>query len=332
MIKKEYILVTGGSGYIGSAICMQLLISNHAVIILDKKEPVGALAQFINSNAAYFFKSDFAHQVTLEYIFSHYTISAVIHCAASIEVGISVKDPAEFYTNNVSKTIILLDMMLKHRINKIIFSSSCAVFGIPTTQFLSEEHTKNPISPYGRTKLIVEMILYDYAQAYGLNAVILRYFNASGAWLEYDLGERHEPETHLIPCLLNALHSKKVFTLFGNTHTTPDGTCIRDYLHIKDIARAHEDAYLYLRSGHTGIQDFNIGTGVGTSIQEIINSVENLSKTSIEIKIDRARTGDPAFLVAHPDKAHTILTWKAQYSCIEHILETAYEFHKKISS
>lgn len=328
-MNQNYIAVTGGSGYIGSAICMQFILAGHHVIIIDRHDLPMTLKIAVQNNQAHFYKSDFADTKILDDIFTQYAISTVIHCAASIEVGASVKDPAEFYTNNVSKTIILLDIMRKHSISKIIFSSSCAVFGIPRTRYLDESHTKNPISPYGKTKLIVEMILEDYAHAYGLNAVILRYFNASGAWLEYDLGERHEPETHLIPCLIKAMQNNNAFTLFGQNHATQDGTCVRDYLHIQDIAHAHILAYGYLQSNTRVFEDFNIGTGKGTSITEIIACIETMSKKTVQIKMNDPRLGDPPYLVASYDKAQKILEWRQRYSTIEHILQTALQFHNQ---
>lgn len=328
-MKQNYIFITGGSGYIGSAIAMQFMLAGYQIIIIDRADLPEALAFAQMNNLIHFFKSDFADLITLEHIFDNYSISTVIHCAASIEVGASVKDPAEFYTNNVSKTIILLDIMRKHLINKIIFSSSCAVFGIPTEQYLRESHTKNPVSPYGKTKLMVEMILQDYAAAYGLQYVILRYFNASGAWLEYGLGERHEPETHLIPLLIKALQNNSSFTLFGDQHATKDGTCVRDYLHIKDIAHAHLLSYEYLQSNLTVREDFNIGTGNGTSILEIVESVGILSKANQIIKKCDARIGDPPYLVADYNKAQKMLGWKPIHSNIEYILNTALAFHTK---
>lgn len=317
------ILITGGSGYIGSAIVLQFILAGHTIIIIDKKLPPLAMQNL----SAHFFQADFADTATLHTIFTDWHVDAVIHCAASIEVGLSVKDPAEFYMNNVSKTVVLLDTMRTYGVMNIIFSSSCAVFGIPTTHYLEETHTKLPISPYGRTKLMVEMILQDYVTAYDMTAVSLRYFNAAGAWLEYGLGERHEPETHLIPCMIKAMLQRTSFTLFGANHQTPDGTCIRDYLHIRDLAQAHLLAYEYTRTHKMGFADFNLGTGTGTSINQMITALEKISGKKMSITELAARTGDPAYLVAQATKAEKLLGWKPLHSSVDYILTTALAFY-----
>jgi len=258
-------------------------------------------------------------------LFEHYAIDAVMHFAADIEVGKSVISPAAFYNNNVINTIQLLDLMRHHHVKTFIFSSSCAVYGTPQWLPLTEDHPKNPISPYGKTKLMIEMILEDYAHAYGLNYVALRYFNAAGAWPEQQLGEHHEPETHVIPLLLRAAQNKTPFAIFGTDHDTADGTCIRDYLHVRDIADAHLQALYYLKAGNQS-DCFNLGTGTGVSVQELISAVEQVCNTKLTILPREKRAGDPALLVADPSKAHAALGWQPHHSDLHTILESAYNY------
>ncbi len=315
------ILITGGAGYIGSAIGHNLAKQGYHVIILD----TFVHQQIFNQSWATVIKTDFADSNALEKIFNNYNIEAVVHCAACIEVGISVKDPALFYENNVSKTIILLQTMLAHNIKKIIFSSSCAVYGNPQWLPLTEDHPKNPLSPYGRTKLMTEMILQDFCSAYDLRYVALRYFNAAGALPELHLGEQHKPETHIIPLLLNAALENKIFTIFGNDYETEDGTAIRDYLHVLDIAQAHSDALRYLLENKQS-DCFNIGTGNGISIAQMIETVEKIYQKKIKTKYVARRIGDAPILFANAQKAQMLLKWQHQFSTIDYILKTAYKF------
>ncbi len=318
---KPAILITGGTGYIGSHTAWLAAQKGYTVIILD---------QYIQEHEfdhdwALCIKGDYADQEILSTIFTRYAIEAVMHFAAYIEVGESVKDPLKFYKNNVAKTMTLLETMLAHDVKKIIFSSSCAVYGDPQWLPLSEDHPKNPVSPYGRTKLMIEMMLEDLHRAHGLQFVSLRYFNASGAMAEYNLGERHTPETHIIPLLLRAAKSKKPFYIFGSDYPTNDGTCIRDYLHVRDLASAHLCALDHLNKG--GISDyFNLGTGHGISVKKMVEAVERICGEHINIIMAERRPGDPPILVADPSHVHTILQWKPQYSDLDYILKTAYAF------
>ena len=274
-------------------------------------------------------KQDIGDAKALDHIFSQYKIEAVMHFAACIEVGESVINPARFYENNVSNTISLLQTMLKHGVKKIIFSSSCAVFGNPETLTLNEDHPKRPMSPYGTTKMMVETILEDFHKAYGMEYVILRYFNAAGAWPEFGLGEQHDPETHIIPLLLRAAVTRKPFTIFGANYPTPDGTTLRDYVHVRDIAQAHVLALKHLEEGRPS-DAFNLGTGNGVSVKQMLEAVERVTHTELPIIWGERRTGDPAILQADPTKANTILNWHPQYSDIDFILQSALAFHMSL--
>lgn len=314
------VLITGGAGYIGCHIAWLLAHRGYNVIVIDNF----AHKQTVFMPWATIIKQDFADAQTLHHIFSSHDISAVIHCAALIEVNSSIKDPKHYYNNNVCKTATLLNIMLEHDIKQFIFSSSCAVYGVPQT-ILSEDHPKNPISPYGATKHMVEQMLAHYACAYDLTFVALRYFNAAGAQPEQQLGEQHRPETHLIPLLLRAMLQNSPFTIFGDDYDTPDGSCIRDFLHVTDIANAHLLALNYLeRAKQSDV--FNLGTGTGVSIKQLIGLTEQLFKTHITTSIAESRAGDPARLVADARKAEHVLGWKPQHSDMELILRSAHDY------
>jgi UDP-glucose 4-epimerase len=315
------ILVTGGAGYIGSHTAYILAKQGYNIVILDSFTH----NQYCNPSWATVINADYADQKVLEYIFTTFRVQAVVHCAASIEVGESVTNPLQFYENNVSKTIRLLQMMIRHDIQQCIFSSSCAVYGTPAYTPLDEQHPKNPISPYGNTKLMIETILQDVHTAYGLQYVCLRYFNASGATPEEYLGEQHIPETHLIPLLLRSAREHMPFTLYGNDYETKDGSAVRDYIHVLDIATAHLAALRHLEAGNPS-DCFNLGTGQGISVKEMIHAVEQITRTSITTRTHKRRAGDPSVLVADPSKAHTILGWRARYSDLQFILQSAHAF------
>ena len=258
----------------------------------------------------------------LEKIFTAYHIDAVMHFAGYIEVGASVRNPLAYYQNNVANTITLLAVMRAHACNTLIFSSSCAVYGIPVSTPIDEEHPRNPISPYGHTKAMIEQIVDDCHQAYGLNYVALRYFNAAGALPQQGLRECHKPETHVIPLLIRAAYERTPFSLFGTDYDTPDGSCVRDFLHVVDIASAHLKALAYLACGGTSTV-FNLGTASGISVKQMIHMVEQVTGFTIPI-IERARrAGDPAILVANADKALEVLQWHPEHSNLEHILRSA---------
>jgi UDP-glucose 4-epimerase len=326
------ILITGGAGYIGSAIAHLLTQNNYHCVILD----TFVHNQHFNQPHTTLIRADFADNDILNSVFSHYKIEAVIHCAANIEVGLSVKNPAQFYENNVAKTIVLLHAMVKHNVKKIIFSSSCAVYGAPQFLPLTEKHPRAPISPYGKTILMVEMILEDFCSAYTVRFVALRYFNASGAIPELGQNEQHKPETHLIPLLLKAALENAPFTVYGNDYHTEDGTALRDYIHILDIAYMHNAALDYL--SQDGQSDyFNAGTGNGISIAQMIKSIEEITRNKLRIQYGPRRTGDPAALIANITHAEKVLLWEPHYSDIQTILQSAWQvmcnkidFHKTL--
>jgi UDP-glucose 4-epimerase len=316
---KQTILVTGGAGYIGSHTAFLLAQQGYNVIILDTL----VHDQIFTHTWATFIKGNCGDRALLEKIFTQYSINTVMHFAAYIEVGESVTNPLKYYQNNVTNTLNLLESMLAHNIRNFIFSSSCAVYGIPETNFIAEDHPKNPISPYGITKYIIEKVLEDLHTAHKLEYVSLRYFNAVGALPEYGLYEQHKPETHLIPLLLQAAITQKPFYIFGTDHPTPDGSCIRDFLHVWDIAHAHAKAVTHLKTGKPS-DCFNLGTGYGLSVKQMIAHVEQITKTKLNTLPVKNRAGDPPILVANASKAHDILGWRPHYSDITFIIQSAY--------
>ena len=318
---KPAILVTGGAGYIGSHTAYLASQKGYEVIIIDSFEH----KQPFDHNWATCIKGDFADTTILEHVFNDYNIQAVMHFAAFIEVGESVNNPLRFYENNVVKTIKLLKTMLKHGVKKLIFSSSCAVYGKPQYLPLTEDHPKHPISPYGKNKLIIEMALEDFQHAYGLQYVSLRYFNAAGAMPQHGLGEHHNPETHLIPLILQAAMNNKPFYVFGNDYQTEDGSCVRDYIHVMDLAEAHWLAFEYLHQANSS-NCFNLGTGQGFSVKQIATVIKSNCNLTIDILHQNRRKGDPPILIADPTKAQSILGWQPQYSDIEQIITSAYAF------
>ncbi|MFC1841956.1 UDP-glucose 4-epimerase GalE [Candidatus Dependentiae bacterium] len=318
---KPAVLITGGAGYIGSHTAYLMKKKGYNVIILDSLEH----KQTFDYNWATCIKSDFSDEHMLKSICKNYDIKAVMHFAAFIEVGESVKNPLRFYENNVLKTIKFLKIMIEHDVKKFIFSSSCAVYGNPQYLPLTEDHPKSPISPYGKNKYIVEMALQDFAHAYGLEYISLRYFNAAGAKPEYGLGEKHDPETHLIPLILRAAMQHKPFYVFGTDYQTKDGSCIRDYIHVWDLAEAHWLAFEYLNSGNPS-DCFNLGTGAGFSVNELVSAVEKICRLKIKILHKNRRKGDPPILIADPTKAYSVLEWQPRHSSIENIIKSAYAF------
>ncbi len=317
---KQTILVAGGAGYIGSHTVLELLQHHYRVVVVDK-----ACSHQINDANVSYFQCDISHTTAIKNICTRYNINAVVHCAASIEVGASVVNPALYYENNVTKTLQFIESLRACSIKNIVFSSSAAVYGTPLQLPITETDICNPINPYGRTKLMVEQILTDYHTAYQFNSVLLRYFNAAGAYPEYNLGERHEPETHLIPRLLHAAHYGETFTLYGNDYETKDGTCVRDYVHVRDIARAHRLALEYLSNGGQNTA-LNLGTAHGFSVLEIITAVEQVVQKRIITKTLPRRSGDPAYLIADNQRAQTLLQWQPKQSDIISLVSSAYRF------
>ncbi|MCF7799427.1 UDP-glucose 4-epimerase GalE [Candidatus Babeliales bacterium] len=322
---QKTILIPGGAGYIGSHTAYLMQKLGYKIIILDKF----IHNQKFDHNWATVIKADFADKNILEQIFTENNIEAVMHFAAFIEVGESVKKPKDFYENNVIKTLNLLDTMLKYNVKKFVFSSSCAVYGNPIKLPLDENHPTNPISPYGKNKLIVEFALQDYFNAYNLQYVSLRYFNAAGALPTIGLGEQHNPETHIIPLILRAIKNKKIFKIFGSNYNTPDKTCIRDYIHVLDIAQAHVLALKYLENtARSNI--FNLGTGHGYSVKEMVEHAQKICKQELLIENCDARAGDVDILVANYNKAKENLGWEPKFSSLDNILQSALEWENRI--
>jgi UDP-glucose 4-epimerase len=318
------ILVAGGAGYIGSHVCKMLSNKGYDVIVYDN------LSHGYKSFAKWgeFIPGDISDEQLLDNVFKHYNIEAVMHFCAYIEVGESVKDPQKYYINNVSNTVSLLKVMLKNNIKKFIFSSTAAVYGHPERIPIKEDDPKNPINPYGRSKWMVEQILEDYDKAYGLKSIRFRYFNAAGADEEAEIGEAHNPETHLIPLILDAaLGVREDIKIFGTDYDTKDGTCIRDFIHVNDLADAHIKGLEYLLNG--GETDyFNLGSGDGYSVREVIEAVKRVTKTNFKVVEADRRPGDPPYLIANSEKARKKLGWSPKYS-LEEIIETAFKWHLK---
>lgn len=321
------VLVVGGAGYIGSHMVKMLLGAGHQVTTLDNLSSGHRDAVLGGA----FVEGDVADTACLNQVFSEFKPDAVMHFASFIQVGESVRKPDMYYRNNVTNTLNLLDTMLAHDIKQFIFSSTAAVFGEPEYIPIDESHPKMPLNPYGRSKLMIEEILADYAKAYHFKSVCLRYFNAAGADPDGELGERHDPETHLIPLILQAASGRREhIQVFGRDYATVDGTCIRDYIHIVDLCSAHLAALEYLAEG--GESDrFNLGNGEGFSVQQVIDAVEKVSSKQVTVVDGPRREGDPARLVADASRAKNILKWTPQYQDLELIVSHAWQWEKKQS-
>lgn len=319
------ILLTGGAGYIGS----------HANKILSKRGCKTVVYDNLSRGHLEFAKwghfvlGDLADKDRLRFCFKNYSIDAVMHYSAFCSVGESVDHPAEYYSNNVVNTLNLLDVMIEYGVNKFIFSSTCSTYGNPLQLPMPEDHSQLPINPYGKSKFMVEQILKDYDEFYGLRHVSLRYFNAAGADPAGEIGEWHEPEPHLIPLVIQAADGQRdCIAIYGTDYDTPDGTCIRDYIHINDLAAAHMLALEYLQS--SGPSDaFNLGNGNGFSVKEVIRSVEHVTGKTIKVVEAERRLGDPPCLVGSSEKARKILNWQPQYPGLDEIIKTAWLWHSK---
>jgi UDP-glucose 4-epimerase len=275
-----------------------------------------------------FLEADLLRPETLEPLFSSVRFDAVMHFCARSLVGESMAQPYDYYSNNVSGTLNLLDAMRRHGVDRLVFSSTAAVFGQPVSNRIDEDHPKAPINPYGASKLMVERILADAAHAYGLRSVALRYFNAAGASVSGEIGESHDPETHLIPNVLRAaLGTGPALKVFGDDYPTPDGTCVRDYVHVDDLAQAHQLALDYLDK-HEGAHTFNLGNGQGFSVHEVIAAAGRVTGREIPHSMAPRRPGDPAVLVASSDKARRDLGWLPEYTTLDPIIESAWRWHQ----
>ena len=316
------ILIVGGAGYIGSHMVKLLFDAGHEVVVLDNLITGHRDAVL----AGEFVYGDIVDRGMLERLFSHHQFDGVMHFASHIQVGESVRDPAKYYRNNVANTQNLLDAMVATSVRHLIFSSTAAIFGEPRYTPIDESHPKAPINPYGRSKLMVENMLVDYEAAYGLKSVCLRYFNAAGAHPEALLGERHDPETHLIPSVLQVASGKRNAILrFGKDYETGDGTCVRDYIHIMDLCDAHLLALKYLVLGGASAV-YNLGNGNGFSVQQVIDIARRITGREIKIIDAPRREGDPAVLVADSRLATRELGWLPRYGRLETIIEHAWNW------
>ncbi len=274
-----------------------------------------------------FFEGDLGNKRDLFSCFQKNPIKAVMHFGAFANVNESVKDPAKYYRNNVVNTLNLLDVMREFGVNEIIFSSTCATYGNPQSIPLREDHPQNPINPYGRTKLMIEKIFEDYDRAYGLKYINLRYFNAAGADPEGEIGEWHDPESHLIPLAIHAaLGKRKSIQVYGTDYPTEDGTCVRDYIHVLDLADAHIRGLEYLRQTSRS-DSFNLGNSKGHSVREVVDCVRRKSGKNFQVVETRRREGDPPVLIGDSKKAENVLGWKPEYNDLETIVETALKWH-----
>ncbi|MDO5851932.1 MAG: UDP-glucose 4-epimerase GalE [Methanobacteriaceae archaeon] len=318
------ILIVGGAGYIGSHVNKMLTEQGYETIVLDNL--VHGHNEFLKWGK--FYNCDLKNKDKLEEIFEKEDIDTVMHFSSYINVGESVTNPSKYYENNVTNTLNLLDTMVKYDVKRFIFSSTCAIYGVPEKIPITEDLPKNPINPYGKTKLMIEEILKDYDTAYNLKSVCLRYFNASGADISGLIGEKHEPETHLIPLILDVCIKKRDdIKIYGTDYDTFDGTCIRDYIHVTDLADAHIKALEYLIENNES-NEFNLGNNKGFSVREVIESAKKITNCEIKVTETPRRKGDPAILVGSGKKAKNILKWDPQFVDIDKIIKTAWNWHK----
>ena len=326
--QAKTILVTGGAGYIGSHAVLALKEKGYDVVILDNLV-YGHRDVVENNLKVELIVGETTDRALLDQIFHTRNIAAVMHFAAYAYVGESVENPAKYYQNNVVGTLTLLEAMQQAGINQFVFSSTCATYGIPETVPIPETHPQNPINPYGESKLMVERILKDFDTAYGLKSVSFRYFNAAGADPQGRTGEDHNPETHLIPLiLLTALGKRNAIKIFGTDYPTRDGTCIRDYIHVTDLAQAHVLGLEYLLNG--GESDvFNLGNGNGFTVREMIATAKEVTQTDFMVEETERRPGDPAMLVGSSEKARQVLGWQPEYANLSQIIDHAWQWHQK---
>lgn len=318
------ILVCGGAGYIGSHVNKQLNREGYETVVFDNL--IYGHREAVKWGS--FVEGDLASENDIEAVFSSHKIDAVFHFAAYAYVGESVTEPEKYYYNNVVNTLNLLKVMKRHGCNKLIFSSTCATYGEPEKVPITEDMPQNPINPYGMTKLTVERILKDYQKAYGMQFAVLRYFNAAGADPDGEIGESHDPETHIIPLVLDAASGKREeIKVFGTDYDTPDGSCVRDYIHVADLADVHIRALHYLEEGNPG-DFFNLGSTIGTSVLEVVESVKRVTGKEFQVTLSERRQGDPAKLVGSSDKARKVLGWEPKYGEIDVIVDHAWKWHE----
>jgi UDP-arabinose 4-epimerase len=318
------VLVTGGAGYIGSHTCKALAALGFLPITVDSL--VHGHERAVKWGP--FVKGDIHDRELLRHVFGRYKPHAVLHFAAFANVGESVVSPDKYYHNNVVGTLALLDAIHSHGCCNLVFSSTCATYGIPNTIPIAEDHEQRPINPYGCSKLMIEQIMRDYDRAYGIRYASLRYFNAAGADPDGDIGEDHDPETHLVPLAIQAaLGQRPYLEIYGTDYLTEDGTAIRDYVHVADLAAVHALALEHLLNGKESIS-LNVGTGQGASVREVIKAVESATMRAVPVRETPRRAGDPPILVAQPARAMTALGWRPQFSRIDEMVSSAVRWHQ----
>ncbi|PIS02957.1 MAG: UDP-glucose 4-epimerase GalE [Chlamydiae bacterium CG10_big_fil_rev_8_21_14_0_10_42_34] len=317
---KETILVTGGAGYIGSHTCKALAKAGYTPVVFDNLSTGHAYA----IKWGPFVQGDLSDKTKLDEAFSKFKPKAVIHFAADALVVESINNPGKYYRNNIAGTISLLEAMRDHEVKKLVFSSSCATYGQPQFNPITEKHPQSPINPYGRTKLMAEQIFADFEAAHAIQAINLRYFNAAGADLETQIGENHAPETHLIPVVIQAaLGLREEVVVYGTDFETKDGSAVRDYVHVQDLANAHVSALKCEKSA-----SINLGTGTGHSVLEIIDAVQKYCGKEISVRLEARRLGEPGILTADNSKAKELLNWVPETSDLPTLIESAWKWHQ----
>ncbi len=320
---QRAVLVTGGAGYIGSHTCKILAEAGYEPVTLDNL--IGGHRWAVKWGPCV--EGDLADATLLRQVIQDYRVQAVVHFAAYAYVGESMQDPGKYFRNNVANTLNLLDTMVTNGIRPIVFSSTCSTYGLPERIPITEDQPQQPLNPYGESKLFIERALRWYGSAHGLRSLALRYFNAAGADPEGEIGEEHDPETHLLPLVIQAaLGQRAQVEIFGTDYDTPDGTPIRDYIHVTDLADAHVRALHYLVEGGNSLA-LNLGTGTGYSVREVIRMVEQVAQISVPAREGLRRPGDPPALVADPSRARQRLGWNPVYSDLRTIVETAWRWH-----
>jgi len=317
----EKILVVGGAGYIGSHMVKALLKADFEVLVLDNLST--GYRELLTGGT--FVQGSLGDNELIDHLFQEHRIDAVMHFAAFSQVGESVQNPLKYYRNNIAETVSLVDAMVRHRVGRFIFSSTAAVYGEPVRTPIAEDHPRQPTNPYGESKLCVERMLEDCDRAHGLRSISLRYFNAAGADASGAIGEMHDPETHLIPLVLKSALSQKPVRIFGTDYPTPDGTCIRDYVHVSDLAQAHLLALRALLDG-SGSCVYNLGNSIGYSVRQVIDLAGKVTGRTIPIVEEPRRAGDPATLVADSGKIKRALNWRPDYEDLENIIATAWKW------